>query len=424
LTFFSNQLSCGSENNDILPSESIVMFKKLSFLILFIGLFIVNLSDSLSADTPKKIMFIVHTETINGKGVLQMYKTLKARGHDIKIVAMPLLISGDKIRYDMDLEFAKKFDPKDVFYPCGTTKPYTACKPLENYQADIVFIQNPYNSVKGSMLDPHFTLEGLRKIAKKTAYIVYGPHLFHQTTCNNIELKKVIDLVFVDSASTKKIFVEDLEYDPKNVMVSSFQNYKNVRELMKTYTKPKDSPYKETILWLPRWTLSFNYRDQHEGGSTFMNYYHFFYNHAVENPDVKLVVRPHAGLNRFAIDSKFLSQKDLDEIINKFKSLKNVTWSEHLTAPLEDDVIQADIVIADGTSALGEVVVANKPIIYLSNGWDNEFNSNDLGHEFKDYLYMARDPNMILSHMATIRSTKFKPNLGYEKDPKHKTMAM
>lgn len=277
---------------------------------------------------------------------------------------------------------------------------------------DYIFIQNPYNLSKKSALDPHYCLEGLKKITQKLVYIVYGPHLFHQDTYNqdtynNKGLKKLIDIVFVDSDSTKQIFLERFNFEPEQVVVSGYPNYKNIRDMKIKYKK--SNVYKETILWLPRWTLHFRYRDLHEGGSTFLSYYHFFYNFAQENKNTLLIIRPHALLFQYGIDSKFLSQKDANKIINKFKKLNNVAFSEHISVPLENDMLQADIVISDGSSALGEAIVTDKPIIYLSNGWDNEFESNTLAKEFKDFLYFAHDPLEIILHLNTIRSLNYTP---------------
>jgi hypothetical protein len=38
-----------------------------------------------------------------------------------------------------------------------------------------------------------------------------------------------------------------------------------------------------TVLWLPRWLLSYQFRDLYEGGSTFMTYHKFFLNYARKN---------------------------------------------------------------------------------------------------------------------------------------------
>lgn len=376
------------------------------FMVAFVCLCTFNLF----ADAPKKIFFVVHTETINGKGVTELYAQMKKDGHDVKIVSVPLLTNGNKIMYDMDVNFTKKFEEKDVIFPCGKEKPYLKCTGIDEYKPDYVFVQNPYNSFKGSSLDPHFTLENLKKTAKKVAYIVYGPHIFHQAHCNNETLPTMIDYVFVDSESTKKIFIEHLKFKPENVVVSGYQNYKNVRDLIKNQDKNKETKtFKETILWLPRWTLHFNYRDMNEGGSTFLSYERFFYNYAKENPDIRLIVRPHGLLFQYGVDTKYFSAEEAEEIKNKFKSLKNVVFSEHISDPLEKNVIESDIVISDGSSALGEVVVADKPIIYLSNGWNNEFNSNDLGRELKDHLYMAHSPTEILGTIETIRASHYVP---------------
>ena len=158
---------------------------------------------------------------------------------------------------------------------------------------------------------------------------------------------------------------------------------------------------------MSRWTLHFKERDLNEGGSTFLSYYHFFYNYAVENPDVQLIIRPHGSTFPYAVESQFLSQSDVDHIIDKFKLLKNVVLSSHSGVPLEQDILKADIIISDGSSALGEAVVADKPIIYLSNGSDNEFNSNDLVASLKKFIYLAHDPKEIINFIEFIRKTNY-----------------
>ena len=119
--------------------------------------------------------------------------------------------------------------------------------------------------------------------------------------------------------------------------------------------------------------------------------------------------RSRSNLFSYAIKSDFLSQEEVDEILGKFRSLTNVTLSVHTARPLVDDVLAADVVISDGSSALGEVVVADKPIIYLSNGWNNEFNSNELSREFKNYLHLAYSPEEIIYYLNYIRETNYHP---------------
>ncbi|WCR57023.1 MAG: hypothetical protein PG979_001080 [Rickettsia asembonensis] len=69
----------------------------------------------------------------------------------------------------------------------------------------------------------------------------------------------------------------------------------------------------------------------------------------------------------------------------------------------------SDIVISDGTSSLAEVVVADKPIIYLSNGWNNEFNSNALSKELKKYMYFAYEPQDIINSIEFIKQNHYLP---------------
>lgn len=360
------------------------------------------------AHPPKHIIFVIHNETVYGKGFFQIYQALKARGHKVQLIAIPFLTEDNAVKVDIDHEFLKKFDPHEIVYPCGRKAPYKACEAPQMEHADYVIVGNPYNIKTTCALHPHYTLYGFKKLADKVAYFVYGPHLFHaKGNSSSGVLKGLIDVAFVDSESTKKIFEQEMGMSDDQVVVAGYQSYKNVRDQAKKYRKP-NSKYKETILWMPRWTLSYLERDIHEAGSTFLTYYHFFTNYAAEHPDVRLIIRPHVYLFLYGVQDKFFSEKDVAHMLQAWKSLPNIVYSKQEERSLVDDVLAADIVISDGTSALAEVVVAGKPIIYLSGGWDNEFNSNDLSREFKDLLYMARCPEQILGYMDLIRENGYK----------------
>ncbi|OZG32168.1 glycosyltransferase family 4 protein [Rickettsia endosymbiont of Culicoides newsteadi] len=58
-----------------------------------------------------------------------------------------------------------------------------------------------------------------------------------------------MDLVFVDSESTKDIYIKKYGFPKDRIIVSGYQTYKEVREGI--ITSSKKAP--ETILWLPRW---------------------------------------------------------------------------------------------------------------------------------------------------------------------------
>lgn len=380
-------------------ARKFVWFKLMTIIVCCLAFF--NKDAYSIALNPKKVLFIVHTETMNGKGVKEIYARLKKRGHHVKIAIMPMLAADSTVLYDMDENFAKKFDSADVFFPCE--RPYKKCKDLPDYTPDFTIVQNPYNYCRESIAGPYYSLEALKKKSKKLAYLIYSSGIFHPDSWNNDKLKNVIDIVFVDSESTKKKFV-DMGFSSDNVIVSGLPSYKNVRNQIPASTK-----FKETVLWLPRWRLDFTIRKEHEGGSTFLSYYHFFLNYAKENPDMRLIVRPHVNLFPHGVRFKFFSEKDVEDIKRKFHSLDNVVFSEHINQPLEDDIVQANVVIGDETGALSEVVIADKPIIYLSNGWDDEFESSDLGKQLKKFIYLAHSPQEIIDHLAFIRKTGYVP---------------
>lgn len=154
--------------------------------------------------------------------------------------------------------------------------------------------------------------------------------------------------------------------------------------------------------------LSFKDRYLYEGGSTFLNYHYFFYNFAVQNPQIDFIIRPHILLYSHAVEGDYMSQKDLDEIFNRFRLLDNVTIASHADRPLIDDIMSSDIIISDGSSALAEAVVADKPIIYLSNGANIEFESNSSTiFEFTSRLFISDFFNIISLHYKLINIQYF-----------------
>ncbi len=384
--------------------------KKGAILILsLIFLIVVSITMYMSlrenSDAPKRIGILVHTESIGGKGTYELYSALKQQGHTVKIIAIPSYYFG-RFLADIDHKFLSKFPQEDVLYPCGKKAPYKSCSSIDYYQLEYIFSQNPYDTFSESVLDPSFTINHLKKKAK-LAFIVYGPHIFHQDMINDKKFPDKFEYVFVDSQSTKDIYVKKYGMPKDRVVVSGYINYKTTRDALSR--NRKNSPHTETILWMPRWTLGFSSRDLFEGGSTFLNYYLFFYKYATEHPHVNLIIRPHVLLFSTAVKEGHMTQNDLDAILQKFRSLPNVVISDHGKNPLEEDIIASDVVISDGTSALAEVVVANKPIIYLSNGWNNEFNSNELSKDLKKFVYMAYNPKDIIKFLDEIKRNNYLP---------------
>lgn len=358
---------------------------------------------SLKAES-KKVIFIAHTRSVGGKGIYPIYKEMKNLGINVKIALLPLFYEDKKLSKEIDFEFANTFDKEDVIFPCGKYEPYT-CNSINDLKPDYIFTQMPYDPYIGTPLDPYFRNNYLKKISK-IALIVYGPHIFHQMGMNNKTLPDFVDTIFVDSEVSKDIYIKYFDFEPSNVVVSGYQPYKDIRDKIKANPAEGQNTRQETILWLPRWQLSFVDRDLYEGGSTFLSYHYYFYNYFKNHPDINLIFRPHYGL--FLLRDKFLTSEDLESIFSKFRKLSNVKISYHANTSLTEDILNSDIIISDGSSALAEVVVADKPIIYLSNGTNNEFNSNDLSKQLKKEIYLAYNPVDIERYITEIRNNNYK----------------
>ncbi len=348
--------------------------------------------DTMHHKKPKKIFFIMTKGHLGGsKGFLGLWNEMKQAGHNMKIVAIPEYIGGNKV-HDIDHEFLKLFEPNDIIIPCKQEK----CESIEKYKPDYTFIFNPYAEENAKSPTAAYNHVNLSKISK-VMYMVYYPGLFHQSGLYDTNLSKTIDTIFVDSLSTKQIYVKEYNFYPSKVIVSGYEAYHEIRDI-----KPNINT-NQTILWMPRWYLSFSGRDGFESGSTFLNYYHFFYNFAKDNKDIKLIFRPHENMMKYAVSGKFLSQQDVDIILNNFKKLPNVIISNHSSTPLINDIINSDIIIADGTTAIAEAIIANKPIIYTSNGLNLEFGGNEISKKVKELVYFAYSPSNILSFIDILQ---------------------
>lgn len=376
------------------------------FCILCIILSFTNASFAVTKHT-KSVIFLVHNFQFGGKGVYDTYLEMKKRNIDVKIAVIPYFIDG-KFQNDIDLNYIKKFDQKDLIFPCGKQAPYIEkCKPLNSFsnKIDYLFISNPYNEYSQSVLYPALSHPFLLLASHKIMYILYGPHIFSQKYIFDKNLPKFVDTIFVDTHPSKKLYEKEWGFAPDKTVIAGYQTYKNIRDTLKITQAPRD---KETILWMPRWRLDFKYRDQFEGGSTFLNYHYFFYNYAKEHPDKQLVIRPHTHLFTHTIRDGWMTQEDFDAIWERFESLPNVRISRHKDNELVNDILESDIIIAGGTSALGEAMVAGKPVIYLSNGLNQEFEANILSKTLKKNVYLAYDPKEIKDYIQIIGERDYK----------------
>jgi len=368
--------------------------------ILFVVLSCMITGLSFAKETNKKsIFFILHQRN---KGFISMYNELKKRGHDVKIVVLPMLGSRyTDSKKDLLTQFLSKMDKKDIIFPCHANG--VKCESIEKYKPDYVVVINPY-STSSQNISHLFDNQYLAKFSK-VLYIPYGPELWDLDLTKNIKLPKIFYKVLADSDLTKRIFIKKHGFRDEEIIVVGYQNYKDLRDEMSLPRERK----KETILWAPRWFLKFTGREMNEPGSTFLSYRDFFYNFAKENPNVNLIIRGHPNLYKELSFSKFMTHSQTIEMLKRFESLPNVEVIYPHELPLtyeQRDIIESDIVITDTTSLMTNFFLADKPMIYLSNGFDTHFNTP----EFQDmamFMRFAYSPRDILKEISALRSSGY-----------------
>jgi hypothetical protein len=378
----------------------------ISFLIAIFNLLTLYFSAPLvnNNNTKERNIYILVTNAkILGKGSVELYNALKKDNHNVKIISIPFYYHAKKnqIAYQEDNKFLKNFLHSDIIRPCNYLNDTITCEDIKFNKNDIVFTQSPYPGTWDNRPTQSFDINNLAKKCK-VAYIAYDSKIFHVKYTKR-DLSKIVTYLFAENTIAADIFHKEYNIPHNNIIISGFPEYNTLRNnISLTYQK------KNTFIWMPRWAVDFKYRHYNETGSTFLNYYNFFYNYLKNNPDINMILRPHPALFDYLVQNKSLTQDELDNIINKFKQLPNFELSNENS--LAEDIQKAKFVISDHTSSLAQVAIGKLPIIYLSDGYDKIFESTELSKKIFKHIYLAQDPIEIEENIKKLKKNNYQIN--------------
>lgn len=267
------------------------------------------------------------------------------------------------------------FKSQNISYTLSCNKDYSQWLDLKDLNPDVIFIQTPYE-------DQRHPLYKIGRLSKFTR-VCYIPYAFILTAGSFEEefygtfFHKDCWKIFAESEYHKQKFAKFCS--EKNIVVTGypkFDAYKDVKNIDRSFGK--------TIIWAAHWTI----QDEHFNASTFLKNYHFFLKFAQENPEIRIVFRPHPFLYKALVQGGHFSQSQLDEFVKLWSSFAN---TETDTSPnYFETFFDSNLLITDNGSFLGEYLPTENPIIYTHNYTNNEFNLSEYGVGLTKYHYIAK----------------------------------
>lgn len=224
---------------------------------------------------------------------------------------------------------------------------------LKNLHPDYIVVSRPYDIE----VPAPYRSEVLSQIAK----LCYVPYSYCKM---NWDCRQVYRCDFMDNVYAT--FVENKLYEDKLRRIyrkdisggwKKIQNFGYPRFDLYQHDKTNRFSTSKTVLWLPRWTTNpllepskfFEYKDK---------LISYFEKHA----NYQLICRPHPLMFSNFISTGEMSQEEVDGFHRLFEEIENFYLDESIDylPALEE----SDIIIADITSLLAEIIATGKPILF------------------------------------------------------------
>lgn len=259
---------------------------------------------------------------------------------------------------------------------------------IKKLKPHYIFPCRPYNHIRCKK----YSNQNLKKIGK-LCHITYGTCIFNgktlQIVCGFQQLKEY-SLVFSETFEHTKIYYQKRAQFPqaqtKIVQVGS-------PKFDMVYNRDFQSipfPYKQVILYTPRWTLS-------DGTCSFLELYENFFQLVQDNADVYYIFRPHPLMKK-EFCRKIWSEKEWETFIHRFSLIPNAELDT------QEDYFpsfkKATVLVSDPSSLLPEFLLTGKPVIYLSK--KNIF--NPFGLKIKEGYYICRNWIEVLNTLESLKN--------------------
>ena len=240
--------------------------------------------------------------------------------------------------------------------------------PFKRFQPDMIFYQHPWyvERTQGPVVCSKFAL---------TAYIPYYFPIEVGDIDNKIDyylrFHKYIENYYVLDKFIEKKLKSKMDNGGKNVKVAGYPN------LDYFCNNIKDGEY---IIYAPHWTIcgkGLKYGAFEWSGQFMLDY-------AKSHPQTKWIFKPHPLLYKALIESKFMTEEEVEEYYNEWEKICLI----HISDDYIDVFNKSKMMVTDGCSFFGEYFVTQKPLIMIMS---NQSPFTTLENPILQTYYCARN---------------------------------
>ena len=243
---------------------------------------------------------------------------------------------------------------------------------LKKWELDYLFYPRPYDIHLPEELRSYNTC-----IYVLCCYVPYGftaSDTFNEGNLYN-PFFKFIYFCFMDSPYMKRLFDDYyIEYVSRGIKRIEYLGYPTLEK----YLKMGDSNSFNRITWTPRWSY-----DPKLGGSNFLEYMISFIE--LERRHMgKTVFRPHPLMFEELVKKNMLSEEEVHKFLN---ILRDDDVIVDIDSPIDEVLVETDVLISDFSTILGTFFLTGRPIIYCDKG----IPLNEVYSGMARYMYVANN---------------------------------
>ena len=239
---------------------------------------------------------------------------------------------------------------------------------LQKNSADLVFLQNPYDSTRpAGWKVPELVRRGHRLCYVPYAIEFGGNHedVLYQF---NMPLQQYAWAVFARSQAHRDLFTEHCRAGSRHVMVSGHPKFDRLCLDVEVAPDPGLVAFaagRPLILWNPHFDVRLNGTRFGDGYSTFLRWRDFLPAEFARRPDLAFVIRPHPNFFAALEQRGIMTRTELDEFCRRCAEAGNIRVD--ISSSYYPVLAAADAMISDGSSLLIEFGITGKPVCYSHN---------------------------------------------------------
>ena len=239
--------------------------------------------------------------------------------------------------------------------------------PLSENAADLVFLQNPYDSTRPD----GWKTTDLVRAGHRLCYIPYGIEIGASRESLeyqfDMRLHRYAWAIFARSEAHRALFAQHCLTGDRHVAVTGHPKFDDLGRSNRIQPEPELVAFargRPLVLWNPHFDARLNGTRFGDGFSTFLRWRDFFLREFARRPELAFVIRPHPNFFSALEERWLMTRAQLDRFVEQCADAGIFIHRSPAYFPM---LAAADAMISDGSSLLIEFGITGKPVCYLHN---------------------------------------------------------